>query len=64
MKDNVKLSEKIYNNTLEKYKEGVSSSMELIQAHDKYLNSQSQYVQALSGLLSAKNQLDRITHNY
>jgi outer membrane protein TolC len=64
MKDNMKLSEKIYNKTLEKYKEGVSSSMELIQAHDKYLNSQSQYVQALSGLLSAKNQLDRITHNY
>jgi len=64
MKDNMKLSEKIYNKTLEKYKEGVSSSMELIQAHDKYLNSQSQYVQALSEFLSAKNQLDRITHNY
>lgn len=64
MKDNMKLSKKIYNKTLEKYKEGVSSSMELIQAHDKYLNSQSQYVQALSGLLSAKNQLDRITHDY
>ncbi|MFW6139770.1 MAG: TolC family protein [Acidobacteriota bacterium] len=64
MKDNMELSEKIYNKTLEKYKEGVSSSMELIQAHDKYLNSQSQYVQALSELLSAKNQLDRITHSY
>jgi len=64
MKDNMELSEKIYNKTLEKYKEGVSSSMELIQAHDKYLNSQSQYIQAMSELLSAKNQLDRITHNY
>ncbi|MBN1273729.1 MAG: TolC family protein [Candidatus Aminicenantes bacterium] len=64
MKTNRELSEKIYHVTLEKYKEGVSSSMELTQAHDKYLNGQSQYIQAMSGLLSAKNRLDRITHNY
>jgi outer membrane protein TolC len=64
MQENMKLSKKIYDKTLEKYKEGVSSSMDLIQAHDNYLNSQSQYVQALSELLSSKNQLDRITHNY
>ncbi|MFW6137072.1 MAG: TolC family protein, partial [Candidatus Aminicenantaceae bacterium] len=64
MKANMELSEKIYNVTLEKYREGVSSSMELTQAHDKFLNSQSQYIQAVSGLLSAKNQLDRITHDF
>ncbi len=64
MKANMKLSEKIYNVTLEKYKEGVSSSMELTQAHDKFLNSQSQYIQAMSELLNAKNNLDRITENY
>lgn len=64
MKDNMELSEKIYRVTLEKYKEGVASSMELTQAHDKYLNSQSQYIQAMSELLSAKNKLDRVTENY
>lgn len=64
MKANMELSEKIYRVTLEKYKEGVASSMELTQAHDKYLNSQSQYIQAMSELLSAKNKLDRVTENY
>jgi outer membrane protein len=64
MKANMELSEKIYHVTLEKYREGVSSSMELTQAHDKFLNSQSQYIQAMSELLSAKNKLDRILDNY
>ncbi len=64
MKSNMNLSEKIYNVTLEKYKEGITASMELTQAHDRYLNSQSQYIQSMSELLSAKNKLDRITDNY
>ena len=64
MKANMKLSKKIYSVTLTKYKEGISSSMDLTQTHDKYLNSQSQYIQSMSELLSAKNKLDRLTHNY
>ena len=63
-KANMGLSEKVYDSTLIEYKEGMSSSMELTQAYDKYLNSQSQYIQALSALFKAKNQLDRMTNNY
>jgi outer membrane protein TolC len=64
MKDNMRLAEKVYKSTLEKFREGVSSSMELSQAHDKFLQSESGYIQALSDFLSAKNKLDRITASY
>jgi len=61
---NMGLSKKVYEVTLIKYKEGVASSMDLTQAHDKYLMSQSEYIQALSGLLSAKNKQDRLNNDY
>jgi outer membrane protein TolC len=64
MKDNMRLAEKIYGATLEKYREGVASSMELSQVNDKFLQSQTGYIQALSEFLSAKNKLDRITASY
>ncbi len=62
--ENMHLSKKVYDVTLIKYKEGVATSMNLTQAHDKFLMSQSEYIQALSGLLSAKNKLDRLNNNY
>jgi outer membrane protein len=61
MKDNCRLTEKVYGATLEKYREGVASSMELSQAHDKFLQSESGYIQALSDFLTALNKLDRLT---
>ncbi|MBN2246825.1 MAG: TolC family protein [Candidatus Aminicenantes bacterium] len=64
VKANMELSERVYNSTLVEYKEGMASSMELTHSYDKYLAAQSQYVQALSTLFKAKNQLDRITNNY
>lgn len=64
MKANRELAEKVYLVTLEKYREGLASSMELTQASDKALEAQSGYIQALSELLNAKNSLDRINDNY
>jgi outer membrane protein TolC len=64
VKDNMKLSEKVYNTTLIKYREGISSSTDLTQANDRYLLSQSNYIQAISELLGAKNRLDRIRNTY
>ncbi len=61
MKDNMRLTEKVYEATLEKYREGLSSSMELSQAHEKFLQSESGYIQALSDFLTALNKLDRLT---
>jgi outer membrane protein len=64
VKDNMELSEKVYNTTLTKYREGIASSTDLTQANDRYLLSQSNYIQAISALLSAKNKLDRIRNTY
>jgi outer membrane protein TolC len=63
VKETMGLSQKVYNVTLVKYKEGVSSSMDLTQAHDEYLMSQSEYIKAISDLLNAKNTFDKI-NNY
>lgn len=62
--DNVKISKKIYDRMLIKYKEGLSGSTDLITIHNQYLNSQSNYINSLSGLLNSKNQLDKILNNF
>ena len=64
VKDNMELSGKVYDVTLIKYREGIASSTDLTQANDRYLLSQSNYIQAISTLLSAKNKLDRIRNSY
>jgi outer membrane protein len=64
VKDNVELSQKVYDTTLIKYREGIASSTDLTQANDRYLLSQSNYIQAISALLSANNKLDRIRNTY
>ena len=60
MKANLGLAGKVYEATLEKFREGLASSMELTQASDKHLQAQSSYILALLDLLNAKNRLDRI----
>lgn len=57
---NIELAKEIYNNTLVKYKEGMVSSLDLSQAHQQYLNEQSNYFNALLGLLNAKLKLEKI----
>ena len=59
-KDNMHLSKEVYDITLEKFSEGISSSLELIQIHNQYLKTQSNYITALSELLNAKNQFDNL----
>jgi len=57
---NIELTERIYNKTLIKYKEGVSSSMELTTAQNQYLAAQGNYFNALFTLLSSKNNLEKL----
>jgi outer membrane protein len=64
VKDNMDLSKSVYDATLIKYREGIASSTDLTQANDRYLLSQSNYIQSISTLLNAKNKLDRIRNNY
>jgi outer membrane protein len=60
LKDNMVLAENIYKRTLIKYREGVSSSMELTQAQNQYFTVQGNYINAMFDLLNNKSKLDKI----
>lgn len=59
-KRNIELTSRIYDKTLIKYKEGISSSMDLTNAQNQYLNAQKNYFTSLFTLLSAKNKLEKL----
>jgi len=58
-KSNKDLAHQIYNNYETKYKEGMTSSLELTQSQVQYLNTEQSYFQAIFNLLDAKNKLDK-----
>jgi outer membrane protein TolC len=62
--DNVELSRKIYDKTLIKYREGVTTSVELTQQHNQYFQSQSKYFETVLQLLNARIELDKTLGNY
>lgn len=62
-KENLNLTEKIYNKTLVKYKEGLASSLELAQAQAQFLSTQANYVTAMLDLLNSKARLEKIMNN-
>ena len=57
---NRELAHEVYEITLEKYREGLVSSLELTQAHNQYLSSEGQYLRSVSDLLQARASLDKI----
>jgi len=59
-KNGLDLSWKIYQKTKEKQLEGVSSSIELQQNYNQYLNSEGDYVLSMLDLLQAKLNLERL----
>jgi outer membrane protein len=59
-KEGIILSKKVYDKTLIKYHEGVSTSFELSQNQAQYLTSESNYYTSILTLLNAKAKLDRI----
>jgi outer membrane protein TolC len=59
-KESMELSKKVYDKTVIKYKEGVSSSFELTQNQNQFLTAESNYYNSILSLLNAKAKLDRI----
>lgn len=59
-KESMTLSKKIYDKTIIKYREGVSSNFELTQNQNQFLTAESNYYNSLLSLLNAKAKLDRI----
>jgi outer membrane protein TolC len=60
----MELAQKVYDKTLIKYQEGLASSTDPTQANDRFLATQSSYIQAMAALLNAKNKLDRLHSDY
>ncbi len=58
------LSKRIYDKTQIKYNEGISSSSELIQVKNQYLETQGKYVEAVVNLLLSSNALNKALNNY
>ena len=59
-KESLQLSKKVYDRTLIKYKEGVTTSFELTQNISLFLTAETKYYYSILSLLSAKAKLDRI----
>jgi outer membrane protein TolC len=54
------LSRKVYQKTLVKYREGISTSFELAQNQSQFLTAEQAYYNSILSLLNAKAKLDRI----
>lgn len=60
---NLELSQKILNNTSEKFTEGMVGSMDFTQAQNQYLMTQGNYYTSLMELLNAKIKLEKLLNN-
>jgi len=60
---NMELAKKIYNKTLTKYKEGVSTSIDLTQIQNQYLATQGNYFNVILQLLNANSNLNKALGN-
>jgi outer membrane protein TolC len=59
-RESMTLSKKVYDKTVIKYKEGVSTSFELTTNQAQFLTAESNYYNSILSLLNAKARLDRI----
>ncbi len=61
---NRSLSKRIFEKTLRKYEEGLSSSLELTQSENQYLEAERNYINALLNLLNTKEALEYALGKY
>ncbi|NTW24538.1 MAG: TolC family protein [Lentimicrobium sp.] len=60
---NIELTSRIYEKTLIKYKEGLSTSLDLTNVQNQYLQAQGDYYTAVYTLITTKNKLDKLNNN-
>lgn len=59
-KKSLELSDEIYNRTLEKYRQGISSSMDLLTSQNQYLTNLTNYYQSIYDLEGSKTKLEKL----
>jgi len=62
-KDNVDVSKRVYSSMENKYKQGMASSLELIESNGLYLQAENNYISSLMNLLQTKLALDKLFNN-
>ena len=62
-KENVEVSQRVYNSINLKYQQGLVSSLDLTTANNNYLQAESSYINALIQLLNAQLDLDKLLSN-
>ena len=62
-KENIEVSQRVFNSATEKYKWGAASNMELTNASNDLINAQSSYVQAMLSLVNAQVELEKFLNN-
>ncbi len=60
-KKNIALTQRVYDKTLIKFKEGLSSSLDLTNVQNQYLTAQSNYFNSVYSLITAKNKIEKLT---
>ena len=63
-KENIAVSQRVYNSMENKFKQGMASSLELTQANQLYLQAENNYISALMNLLQSKLALDKLLNNF
>jgi outer membrane protein TolC len=61
--DNINVSQRVFNNILNKYKYGMSSSLDVTNASNNLITAQSNYVQSIMTLLNAQIELETLMNN-
>ena len=59
-KSSLGIASKIYIKTTEKYKEGISSSMDLLNAHNQFLTTETEYMLSILDLMETKLVLEKL----
>ena len=62
-KDNIEVSQRVFNSSTEKFKWGAASNLELTNASNDLINAQSTYVQAMLELINAQAELEEFLNN-
>lgn len=62
-KDNIEVSQRVFNSQTEKFKWGAASNLELTNASNDLINAQSTYVQAMLELVNAQVELETFLNN-
>lgn len=62
-KDNIEVTQRVFNSSTEKFKWGAASNLELTNASNDLINAQSTYVQAMLSLINAQSELEEFLNN-